>query len=133
MLDPVQGYLVKAAYRFITDTCVMADKSQVDDVWSKHIPSKVSLLVWCLLRNRLPTKDNLVQCGILNPTDDMCVADCNVLESFTHLFCIVIFLVFCGPMCGLGWEFIRSLQGSFDNILFSLPGCQVCLDLLIYS
>ena len=32
MLDPAQGYSVKVAYRFITDTCVMADMSQVDDV-----------------------------------------------------------------------------------------------------
>jgi len=88
---------VKAAYRFIADTDAMADRSQVDDVWSKHIPSKVSLLGWRLLRNRLPTKDNLVQRGILIPTDGMCVAGCNVT-----FLCIVIFLVFCGLMCGIG-------------------------------
>jgi len=40
---------MKAAYRFTTDTGAMADRSQVDDVWSKHISSKVSLLGWRLL------------------------------------------------------------------------------------
>jgi len=77
---------VKAAYRYITDTCVMANRSQVHDVWLKHVPTKVSLLGWHLMRNRLPTKDNLVQRGILISTDDMCVAGCNVSETASHLF-----------------------------------------------
>ena len=85
-LDPVHGYSVKAAYRYITDTCVIADRSQVHDVWLKHVPTKVSLLGWRLLHNRLPTKDNLVQRGILIPTEDVCVAGCNVSETAFHLF-----------------------------------------------
>ena len=93
----------------------------------------IKIFKWRLLRNRLPTKDNLVQRGILIPKDGMCVAGCNVIESATHLFCIVILLVLCGLMCGLGWESIWCLLVSFDNILFSLPGCLACQDLLIYS
>ena len=46
----------------------------------------VSLLVWCFLLNRLPTKDNLVRRGILIPTDGVCVAGCDDIESATHLF-----------------------------------------------
>jgi hypothetical protein len=45
-----------------------------------------SLLGWRLLRNRLPTKDNLVQRGILIPSDGICVAGCNVSETTSHLF-----------------------------------------------
>lgn len=104
ILDPVQGYSVKAAYRFITDTGVMVDRSQVVDVWVKNIPLKMSLLVWCLLRNWLPTKDNPVHRGILNPSDGMCVAGCNVLESATHLF------LHCN-IFGVLWFHVRTWLG----------------------
>ncbi|RHN55201.1 putative reverse transcriptase zinc-binding domain-containing protein [Medicago truncatula] len=63
----------------------ISDRSLVDDVWHKNIPSKVSLLLWRLLRNRLPTKDNLVHRGILLPTDATCVAGCDHIESATYL------------------------------------------------
>jgi hypothetical protein len=63
LLDPARGYSVKSLYNYITNTCEIVDRSQVDDVWYKHIPSKVSLMVWRLLRNRLPIKQNLVQRG----------------------------------------------------------------------
>jgi hypothetical protein len=86
LLDPVNGYSVKVFYRYITSTCHISDRSLVDDVWHKHIPSKVSVLVWRLLRNRLPTKDNLVHRGVLLSTNAACVGGCGDSESATHLF-----------------------------------------------
>jgi hypothetical protein len=61
LLDPIHGYSVRGAYRFLTITTELTDRSQVVDIWHQHIPSKVSVFVWRLLRNRLPTKDNLVR------------------------------------------------------------------------
>jgi len=86
LLDPIHGYTVRGAYRFITTTGDMVDMSLIDDVWHKHIPSKVSLLVWCILRNRIPTKDNLVARGVLPSTDLLCALGCDIIESVTHLF-----------------------------------------------
>jgi len=86
MLDPINGYTVRGAYRFITSTGDLVDRNQVDDVWHKHVPSKVSLLAWRLLRNRLPTKDNLAHRGILHSNDTTCVDGCASTESTTHLF-----------------------------------------------
>jgi hypothetical protein len=86
LLDPVNGYSVKVFYRYITTTGHISDRSLVDDVWHKHIPSKVSVLVWHLLRNRLHTKDNLVHRGVLLSTDVACVGECDHIESATHLF-----------------------------------------------
>ena len=60
-LDPIRGYSVRESYRYITNLDVMIDRTLVDDVWFKQVPSKVSLLVWRLFRNRLPTKDNLLR------------------------------------------------------------------------
>jgi len=46
----------------------------------------VSLFVWRLLRNRLPTKDNLLWRRILAANDVACGYECGELESATHLF-----------------------------------------------
>ena len=86
MLDHVHGYLVKAAYHYITYTSATSDRSRVDTIWLKHIPSKVSLLVWRLFQNRLPTKDNLVRRGILLHMDGACAVSCDIIESASQLF-----------------------------------------------
>ena len=59
----------------------MVDRSNVDDVWLKHIPSKVSQLAWRLFRNRIPTKEFLVHRGVLPFTDMSCVFGCGSFES----------------------------------------------------
>jgi len=58
----------------------------VDEVWHNSIPSKVFVLVWRLLRNRVPTKDNLVHRGVLASTDSACVGGCGTTETAKHLF-----------------------------------------------
>lgn len=65
MLDPTHGYTVRGAYHFITTSGDMVDMFLIDDVWHKHVPPKMSLLVWRILRNCIPTKDNLVVRGVL--------------------------------------------------------------------
>jgi Na+-transporting NADH:ubiquinone oxidoreductase subunit NqrD len=52
---------MKEAYRFIASHEVDSVRSIIENVWYRHIPTKVSLFVWRLLRNRLPTRDNLLQ------------------------------------------------------------------------
>jgi len=86
LLDPIHGYSVREAYRFITNVGEQVDRSLVDDVWHRFIPAKVSLLVWRLLRNRLPTRDNLVRRNILQPSSSLCPFGCNATESARHLF-----------------------------------------------
>jgi hypothetical protein len=85
-LDPIYGYTVQGAYRFITIRGDMVDRSLIDGVWHKHVPSKVSLLVRRILRNRIPTKDNLVLRGVLPSTDMSCALGCDCIESITHHF-----------------------------------------------
>jgi len=86
LLDHIQGYIVKGAYRFLTTTGESLDRTLVDDVWQKHIHAKVSLFVWRLLHNRLPTKDNLERRHVLHHTDTACSSGCGELETATHLF-----------------------------------------------
>jgi hypothetical protein len=47
-----------------------------DLTWHTHVPLKVSIFVWRLLRDRLPTKANLVSRGIISADTQHCVAGC---------------------------------------------------------
>jgi hypothetical protein len=82
----VHGYLVWDSYRFITTSGEQVDKSLVDDVWHRHIPVKVSMFVWRLLRIRLPTKDNLLRRNILHANNLASANGCGASETVTHLF-----------------------------------------------
>jgi len=86
VLDPIHGYSVQGAYRVLTTSSEMVDRTLVDDIWHKHIPSKVSLFVWCLLRNKLSTKDNLVRRRVLHQDDVACVSGCEIGNNSTSVF-----------------------------------------------
>ena len=77
---------MRESYRYLTLFGATLDRDLVDDVWLKHIPSKVSLMVWRLLRNRLPTGDNLSRRGVLHSDASICAAGCDVAETALHLF-----------------------------------------------
>lgn len=85
-IDPSHGYSVKEAYRFIASHETDSVTSIVDNVWHRHIPTKVSLFVWRLLRNRLPTRDNLLRRNILQFNNHFCVVGCDSTETAGHLF-----------------------------------------------
>ena len=86
LLDPILGYSVRGAYNFITTTGTTVDRNLVDEVWHRLIPLKVSLFVWRLLHDRLPTKDNLARRGSIPATDTACSSSCGNLETSKHLF-----------------------------------------------
>lgn len=86
LLDPAHGYSVRGVYCFLTNSGELVYRTLVDDIWHKEIPSKVSLMVWRLLRDRLPTKDNLVRRRVLPIGGAACVSGCGHLERASHLF-----------------------------------------------
>jgi hypothetical protein len=55
-------------------------------VWHKQVPLKVSICAWHLLRDRLPTKSNLVARDIISSENQLCVSRCGGNESAQHLF-----------------------------------------------
>ena len=86
LLDPVFGYTVKGVYQLFTSVDEPPASDILDNVWHKHVPLKVSLFAWRLLRNRLPTKDNLVRRHVLQHDATQCVKGCSGQESASHLF-----------------------------------------------
>lgn len=103
LLDPSHGYSVRGAYRFLTNSGDVVDRTLVDDIWHRQIPSKVSLLVWRLFRDRLPTKDNLVRRRVLHIDGAACVSGCGHLETSSHLFVTCNFF---GSLWYLVWSWL---------------------------
>jgi hypothetical protein len=55
-------------------------------IWNKLVPIiKVSIFVWWLLNNRLPSKENLVCRGILTGDLAQCIGACGKEEYINHL------------------------------------------------
>ncbi|GAU10830.1 hypothetical protein TSUD_425950, partial [Trifolium subterraneum] len=61
-------------------------------IWHPQVPLKVSILVWRLLRDRLPTKANLITRSILSPEAHFCVSGCGALNRLNTYFSPVALL-----------------------------------------
>ncbi|MCI01485.1 heat-shock protein, partial [Trifolium medium] len=84
--DPAKGYSVRGAYQMLTSQDSVTLDAVEDLVWHKQVPLKVSIFAWRLLRDRLPTKSNLVVRGIISPEAHFCVSRCGGVETAQHLF-----------------------------------------------
>jgi hypothetical protein len=82
-------------------------------IWHSQVPLKVSVFAWRLLRDKLPTKTNLVTRGILSTVDQLCVSGCGEAESAYHLF------ISCSTF-GSIWASVRSWIGVPVVASFSL-------------
>jgi hypothetical protein len=73
-------------------------------IWNKIAPLKVSLFAWRLLKNKLPSKDNLLHRGMNQLDSVLCVGDCGVVETSDHLFfgCKLATPLWCNIMLWLG-------------------------------
>ncbi|GAU49006.1 hypothetical protein TSUD_406770 [Trifolium subterraneum] len=91
------GYSVRGAYQLLTlqDAVTLGEVETL--IWHKQVPLKVSICAWRLIRDRLPTKANLVSRGIIAPTAHFCVSGCGGIESAQHLFFT------CGTFGSLWW------------------------------
>jgi hypothetical protein len=117
---PSYGYFVRGAYQVLTavDVQVTADTSAL--IWHKQVPSKVSVMAWRLLRDRLRTKDNLVRQHIIPPDASFCVAGCGDAET-THTTCssLVRSLPLCRALSDLWLAPLQLIRCCF-TIIFSI-------------
>jgi hypothetical protein len=91
--DPDGVFSVKSCYLHLSKE--LFDESEIDGsliqvlehIWSSPAPSKIIAFSWQLLHNRIPTRDNLMRCGIIRDANlSDCVVCEGVRESSTHLF-----------------------------------------------
>ena len=102
--DVVRGYTVRGAYCLLTRQEHRLGDVRGDHVWHSHVPLKVSILAWRLLRDRLPTKNNLLRRGIIQQTDIQCAMGCGVDETAPHVF-------FHCSFYGTLWQHMRQWLG----------------------
>ncbi|XP_045810338.1 uncharacterized protein LOC123904757 [Trifolium pratense] len=99
--DPDTGYTVGGAYQLLTsqDSVTLDDAENL--IWHSQVPLKVSIFAWRLLRDRLPTRLNLVTRGVLSLPAATCVFGCGATESAHHLFlsCSIV---------GSLWDLVRA-------------------------
>ena len=67
VLDPIHGYSVSGTYRYLSSA---AEPMVTSDF--KLVPVKVSIFVWRLLQDRIPTRANLVRRLVLQPNHNVC-------------------------------------------------------------
>jgi len=102
--DIHEGYTIRGAYQILTTRVSSTTKATRDLVWHKQVPLKVSTVAWRLLKDRLPTRLNLLRRGILQAEGVRCVAGCDFEVSASHLF------LHC-EVFGSLWQYIRTWIG----------------------
>ncbi|CAJ2670980.1 unnamed protein product [Trifolium pratense] len=122
-LDPDAGYTVRGAYQALISHALVTMDAADNLVWHPQVPLKVSIFAWRLLRDRLPTRVNLVTRRVLSSTASTCVFGCHEAESAHHLF------ISCRIVSSL-WDLVRAwigiplvdsstLRGHFTQFTFS--------------
>jgi len=94
---------MRGTYCFLTASDDLVYKGHIPKVWHQHVPSKVSIFAWRLLRDRLPTKNNLVRRRVLQSTNIMYIAGCGCSETAEHLFigCNIF-----GSIWNMAWQWV---------------------------
>ncbi|XP_039682999.1 uncharacterized protein [Medicago truncatula] len=102
--DQISGYTVRGVYDLLTSQEQPHVHQNMELIWHNQVPLKVSILAWRLLRDRLPTKSNLVERGIISVENRFCVTGCGQVEDVNHLF------LSC-PIFGALWPLVRAWLG----------------------
>ena len=109
--DPSGQYSVKSAYSvLIQDVSKEAPDEEFKELWKLKVPSKVVVFAWRLLKDRLPTRDNLRRKQI--ELQDYLCPFCRIMEeSASHLF------FHCSKILPLWWESLSwvNLVGVFPH------------------
>jgi hypothetical protein len=86
------GFSVKSLYVFLERTLLNHDlRSPMElfafkHIWKSGVPSKVSAMAWQLLLDRVPTRDNLHQRGVVGADGISCPLCAAAAETPRHLF-----------------------------------------------
>ncbi|PNY10276.1 cysteine-rich receptor-like protein kinase, partial [Trifolium pratense] len=109
--DPDQSYSVWGAYQLLNyqDSIILDPSYGLS--WHKSI-LKVSIFAWRLLRDRLPTKVNLVTRGILPATTELA-------DSYKVLFFLSTTPFYCGVMGEENSWMMPSEAQKSENLEFS--------------
>ena len=98
------GYLVRTGCQLLSSQDVIQEDTLDNLIWHTQVPLKVTILAWRFLHDRLPTKSNLVNRGIITPKASLCTTACGQTETTSHMF------LHCATFGSL-WQIVRSWLG----------------------
>ncbi|MCI04016.1 70 kDa peptidyl-prolyl isomerase, partial [Trifolium medium] len=132
--DPDKGYTVRGAYQLLTSQVPSTIDEAEDLIWHTQVPLKVAIFAWRLLRDRLPTKVNLVTRGILSQEAHFCTSGCGAVESAQHLFisCDIFGSLWALVRSWIGFSSVDpfSLRDHFVQFTYSAAGLRACRSFL---
>ena len=112
-LESSQDFTIRSVYKVMVNQHHYASMVSPEGLWHKDIPLKVVLFAWRLIRDRLPTKDNLFRRGVIASDARLCLGGCGSLETSPHLF------LHCHFLCEV-WQFIHRWLGVC-SVISSVP------------
>jgi len=118
--DVTGGYTVRGAYYILTSQAHHIGDDRGDLVWHKHVPLKVSILAWRLLRDRLPTKKIFSGVVFYNKRPYSVSRDAEMKKQLLMCSFIAIFLVLYGNICGIGLVILVLIRIMLMTISYSL-------------
>ncbi|GKV08944.1 hypothetical protein SLEP1_g20513 [Rubroshorea leprosula] len=118
------GYTAKKAYIFLDDSNPCLDDNYCKLIWNQYVPPKVNVLIWRLLLNHLPSKENLILRGVDDLSNTNCVFCSAQTEDVNHLFtkCRKVQLLWSKICLWWGFSFVPPDNASLLILqLCSLP------------
>ncbi|GKV05619.1 hypothetical protein SLEP1_g17606 [Rubroshorea leprosula] len=116
-------YSTNSAYQILTrETRTEQHGMELQNVWNKLIPNKISAFSWQLLQDKIPTKLNLHKRGIIPTLEDCKCALCGrEAENTSHLFIHCNFAWHLWNACFKWWGFIHVLDKDCWKVFQQLP------------
>ena len=104
--EPNGQYTTRSAYSLCMNTSSVNSEDKIfKTIWQLHIPPRAVIFCWRLLKNRLPTKVNLLRRNVFTQATTCSLCDC-VQEDAAHLF------FNCKKTIGLWWESLSWVRGA---------------------
>lgn len=85
-LHDFNNYNISSSYNYMLSSVNILAVDHTYAIGNNEVSLKVSLFAWCLLRNWLPTTDNLIRRHVLQPNAQFCAGDYGIMEDINHLF-----------------------------------------------
>jgi hypothetical protein len=133
--DVVGGYSVKTLYihleRVSVPHAILSHSAQFvfKHIWKTAVPSKVCVLAWQLVLDKIPTRENLCRRGILTNDANVCLLCNGVAESTRHLFlhCPFASAVWYGLNRWLGVVVVPPLEMgmSYEQLVATCPNKKI--------
>jgi len=111
-------YNVSSIYSYLTYVNENNQWNDIQFLWLKAVPLKVSIFAWGLFLNRVPTKDKLVQMRVYPIMTKVALWFVVPMRPEITCLLIVLFLMVCGRLLLVGSVF----HGSLVNHLHQFGG-----------